>query len=47
MVRDKARELNFTDVAITSAKDWHDYNVHKAFDSAIQSAYFFKYNEDI
>ena len=47
MVRDKAQELNFTDVAITSSKDWRDYNVHKAFDSAIQSAYYHKYNEDL
>ena len=47
VVRKKAKDLNFTDHAMTSAKAWEDFNVHKAFDSAIQAAYYNKYNEDL
>ena len=47
MVTDKAREMNFTGHSFTSAKEWQDFNVHKAFDDAIEAAYYQKYGEDL
>ena len=47
MAEEKKKTFNFTGISYTSSKEWDDHNVHKAFDDAIQAAYYLKYDEDL
>ena len=47
MILDKAKALNFSDWALTSAKDFKDQNVIKAFEKAIRVAMKNKYDEEL
>ena len=38
-------EEGFHGAALTSSKEWEDFNVHKAFDKTLRTAYTFKYGD--
>ena len=45
-IRAKKEELGFADSAVTSAKLWENFNVHKATNRTFIAAYLFKYMEE-
>ena len=47
MIEKKCREEALQGSESTSSKEWHDFNVHKAFVKAISTGYYNKYDEDI
>ena len=48
MIKKKAKELGLAMWAKTSAKAWEDFNVHKAFNKVLETAYNYKYDvEDL
>ena len=42
---DKSKTDNFQGEMATSSKEWHDFNVHKAFNKVLQAAYLMKYGD--
>ena len=42
MLLDKSNEGDFFDAAMTSSKAWEDFNVHRAFNQALMTAYLDK-----
>ena len=42
-MNDKMNEVGATLTALTSSKEWEDFNVHKAFNKMLASAYTYKY----
>ena len=45
-IRAKKEECGFADSAVTSAKLWENFNVHKATNRTFIAAYMFKYMEE-
>ena len=43
-IKAKKIELGFQLYAVTSSKEWEDYNVHKAFSKALTAGLKFKYD---
>jgi hypothetical protein len=43
----KKEECGFQGYALTSSKEWEDFNVHKMFQQAIAVGYFAKYEQKL
>ena len=45
-IKEKKKNLDLQVWAMTSSKAWEDFNVHKAFNKALNAAYKYKYMDE-